>query len=240
MKTEKRLAQIFVELADTLVDDFDAFDFLHTLTDRCVELLQVDGAGVILSDQRGRLQVVASTSNQAKDLELFELQNDEGPCLDCFNTGAIVANLDLEVAQQRWPQFSAALMQAGYQSAHAVPLRLRSHVIGAMNLFCFDQLTLGTNELELAQALADVATIGLLQERAAQESDLIAEQLQTALNSRIVIEQAKGVLLALTSVGVDESFRLMREYSRRTHTPLREVAAMVIAGTVAPDQLVSG
>jgi transcriptional regulator with GAF, ATPase, and Fis domain len=240
VKTEQRLAEIFVELADTLVDEFDALDFMHTLTDRSVELLHVDAAGVILGDQHGHLQVVASTSNRAQDLELFELQSDEGPCLDCFNTGRAVANVETSVAIDRWPQFSAAFIDAGYQSAHAVPLRLRSQVIGAMNLFCIDAMTLDDSDLALAQALADVATIGLLQERAVHESDLLAEQLQTALNSRVLIEQAKGVLLALTGTSVDEAFRLMREHSRRNRIPLREVAAGVIARTITPEQLLAG
>ena len=237
MKIEQRLTQIFVELADTLVDEFDALDFLHTLTERSVELLQVDAAGVILSDQHGHLQVVASTSSRAQDLELFELQSDEGPCLDCFNTGLVVANVEASAATLRWPQFSAAFAHAGYQSAHAVPLRLRNQVIGAMNLFCIGQMTLDDDDLALAQALADVATIGLLQERAIQESDLIAEQLQTALNSRILFEQAKGVLHVRARVGVDEAFRLMREHSRRHQMPLRDVAAQVIAGTISPEEL---
>lgn len=237
VKTEQRLTQIFVELADTLVDEFDALDFLHTLTDRSVELLDADAAGVILSDQRGHLQVVASTSNRAQDLELFELQSDEGPCLDCFTTGHVVANVGLSVAQERWPRFSAAFIRAGYQSAHAVPLRLRNQVIGAMNLFCVNQTTLSEDDLALAQALADVATIGLLQERAVRQSDLVSEQLQTALNSRVLIEQAKGVLLARAGVDVDVAFRLMREHSRRNHQPLREVAARVIDGAITPEQL---
>ncbi|MCW2856529.1 MAG: hypothetical protein JWR52_2144 [Marmoricola sp.] len=237
MKTEQRLTQIFVELADTLVDEFDALDFLHTLTERSVELLHVDAAGVILSDQHGRLHVVASTSSRAQDLELFELQSEEGPCLDCFNTARVVANVDASAARERWPSFSAAFNQAGYRSAHAVPLRLRNQVIGAMNLFCTDRMTLDDDDLALAQALADVATIGLLQERAVHESDLLAEQLQSALNSRILIEQAKGVLHGRTSVSVDDAFRVLREHSRRHQTPLRDVSAQVIAGTITPEEL---
>lgn len=238
MKTEQRLTRIFVELADTLVDEFDALDFLHTLTERSVELLNVAAAGVILSDLHGHLQVVASTSSDARALELFELHSDEGPCLDCFTTGHAVANVEAAEATRRWPQFHAAFTEAGYRSAHAVPLRLRNQVIGAMNLFCTDQMSLGDDDLALAQALADVATIGLLQERAVRESDLIAEQLQTALNSRILIEQAKGVLRGRGSVSVDEAFRLMREHSRRRQLPLRDVAAQVIDGTIALADLV--
>jgi transcriptional regulator with GAF, ATPase, and Fis domain len=237
VKTEQRLTEIFVELADTLVDQFDALDFLHTLTERSVELLHVDAAGVILSDQHGHLQVVASTSNRTEDLELFELECEEGPCLDCLNTGQAVANVGATSATQRWPRFSAAFTEAGYQSAHAVPLRLRSQVIGAMNLFCIDHMVLTEADLALAQALADVATIGLLQERAIHEADLIAEQLQTALNSRTLIEQSKGVLHGKTGISVDEAFRLMREYSRRTQTPLRDVAGQVIESSITPDDL---
>ena len=237
MTTELRVTRVFVELADTLVAEFDALDFLHTLTERSVELLNADAAGVILSDQHGQLQVVASTSNRAQVLELFELQSAEGPCLDCFSTGRVVANVDLAEAENRWPRFSAASLEAGYRSAHAIPLRLRDQVIGAMNLFCFEQSTLSADDLALGQALADVATIGLLQERAVRESGLIAEQLQTALNSRVLIEQAKGVLLARASVDVDEAFRLMRNHSRQNNQLLRDVATAVIDGSLTPEQL---
>lgn len=233
MNTEQRITRVFVELADTLVAEFDALDFLHTLTERSVELLNADAAGVILSDQHGHLQVVASTSNRAQVLELFELQSAEGPCLDCFNTGRVVANVDLADAKNRWPQFSAASIEAGYRSTHAIPLRLRDQVIGAMNLFCVEATALSADDLALGQALADVATIGLLQERAVRESGLIAEQLQTALNSRVLIEQAKGVLLARAGLDVDEAFRLMRDHSRRNHQLLRDVAIAVIDGSLS-------
>lgn len=237
MNTEQHIARVFVELADTLVDEFDALDFLHTLTEHSVLLLNTDAAGVILSDQHGQLHVVASTSNRAQVLELFELQRAEGPCLDCFRTGLAVANVDPVEAQVRWPQFSAASIQAGYRSTHAIPLRLRNSVIGAMNLFCLDQETLSEDDLALGQALADVATIGLLQERAVRESEMLAEQLQTALNSRILIEQAKGVLLARSGVDVDEAFMLMRNHSRRSNQLLKDVATAVIDGTLALRQL---
>lgn len=232
MNTERRITQVFVELADTLVAEFDALDFLHTLTERIVELLNTDAAGVILSDQHGRLQVAASTSNEAQTLELFGLQSAEGPCLDCFNTGAVIANIDVTHAETRWPRFTEAALRAGYRSTHAIPLRLRDHVIGALNLFCRTQSTLTEADLALGQALADIATIGLLQERAVRESQLIAEQLQTALNSRVIIEQAKGVLLARSGIGIDDAFELMRAHSRRHNQPLRDVAIAVINGTV--------
>jgi GAF domain-containing protein len=237
MNTELRLTQVFVELADTLVDEFDALDFFATLTERCVELLPADAAGVILNDLSGGLHVVASTSDTAKVLELFELQNDEGPCLDCFRSGHAVVNIDPEEAATRWPHFSSAARKAGYQSAHAIPLRLRNSVLGAMNLFCVTRTRLDEGQVAVGQALADIATIGLLQERAVSESGLIAEQLQTALNSRILIEQAKGVLLASSGINVDEAFQLMRAYSRRTNQPLKQIASEVIARKLPAESL---
>ena len=237
MNTEKRLSQVFVELADTLVAEFDALDFLATLTERSVELLDADAAGVILNDLHGNLHVVASTSDMAQLLELFELQNDEGPCLDCFKSGRAVVNVDISEARARWPRFSVAAAEVGYRSAHALPLRLRDAVVGAMNLFCRDDVRLTADDIALGQALADIATIGLLQERAVRESGLIAEQLQIALTSRVMVEQAKGVLLASAAVPVDEGFQLMRDYSRRNNRSLKVVAQGVIDRVLTVDDL---
>lgn len=232
MSREKLVARTFVELTDTLVAEFDVLDVIHTLTDRTVELLGADDAGLILSDQRGRMQVIASTSHEARLLELFALQNDEGPCLDCFNSGEPVANIDLSVATNRWPRFTAAATAAGYRSAHALPLHLRREVIGAISLFCREKSTLSQDDLSLGQALADVTTISLLQERAVRQSEALAEQLQTALNSRILIEQAKGALAARTGVDIEVTFTLIREYCRRTQQPLSVVARAILDGSV--------
>ena len=237
MSREQLLSSVFVELADTLVTEFDALDLLHILTDRSVELLHADAAGLILGDQRGHLQVVASTSHTARLLELFELQNSEGPCLDCFTTGKPVVNLELADAKDRWPKFVAASTEAGYQSTHALPLRLRDHVIGAMNLFCVGKSTLSQDDIAVGQALADVATIGLLQERAVRQQELLAEQLQTALNSRILIEQAKGALAERAGVNVDEAFDVMRAFSRQERKPLTRVALAVIDGSITVAEL---
>jgi GAF domain-containing protein len=205
MTSEQRLGRVFVELADTLVDDFDVIDLLHLLCDRSVELLQADAAGLILADHHGRLQVMASTTEEARVLELFVLQNAEGPCLDCFGTGQQLVNIDLDEVEERWPQFHAASVHAGYRSTHALPMRLRGRVIGALNLFCQVQTRLSQEDVDLGQALCDVATVGLLQERAIREGEVLAEQLQSALNSRIVIEQAKGVLVCCARNSLDKS-----------------------------------
>lgn len=232
MSREQRLAGVFVELADTLVADFDVIDFLHTLTERSVELLHADAAGLILVDLRGQLQVLASTTDQARVLELFELQNSEGPCLDCFRAGQPVVNVDLAEVEARWPRFQAATTAAGFRSVHALPLRLRGQVIGAMNLFCRNRSSLSDDDISVGQALTDVATIGLLQERTVRHSEIVAEQLQAALNSRILIEQAKGVLAERTGADVDQAFALLRAYARNNGTQLSAVAAAVISGSV--------
>jgi GAF domain-containing protein len=232
MSREQRLAGVFVELADTLVADFDVIDLLHTLTERSVELLQADAAGLILADPHGRLHVLASTTDQARVLELFELQASEGPCLDCFTTGQPVVNIDLAEVEARWPRFQAATTAAGFRSVHALPLRLRGQVIGAMNLFCRHQLSLSDDDLAVGQALSDVATIGLLQERNVRHGEIVVEQLQAALNSRVLIEQAKGVLAERTGVGVDAAFAVLRAYARRNQRQLGVIAAAVIDGSL--------
>lgn len=239
MSREQRLAHVFIELADTLVDDFDVLDLLHTLCDRSVELLQADAAGLILADQRGVLHVMASTTEEARLLELFVLQNDEGPCLDCYASGERMVNIDLEEVEEHWPRFRAATIAAGYRSTHAIPLRLRGQVIGVLNLFCVDRITLTDTDVDLGQALCDIATVGLLQERTVRQAGVLAEQLQSALNSRIVLEQAKGVLSERAGIGVEEAFVLMRSYARRTQRQLSTVAGAVIDGTVRASELTS-
>jgi transcriptional regulator with GAF, ATPase, and Fis domain len=237
MAGEKRLVQVLVELADTLVEEFDVVDFLQTLTERCVELVDTDAAGLMLDDQRGNLQVVASTHESARLLELFELQKDQGPCLECFTTGQIIANIDLEEARSRWPLFTEAAREVGFATSHAVPLRLRQQVIGALNLFTVERKRLSDDQLAIAQGLADIATIGLLHERAIHDQVVLSKQLQTALQSRILIEQAKGVLSARAGTSVADAFRLMRSHARRTGTSLTVVADAVIAGTLGTGDL---
>ena len=232
MAREQRLAEVFVELADTLVEEFDVVDFLQMLTERCVELVDTDAAGLMLDDQRGDMQVVAYTTESARLLELFELQKAEGPCLDCFATGQVIANVDLAASRSRWPVFTAAALQVGFAFSHAVPLRLRRQVVGALNLFTVERTELTGDHLAVAQGMADIATIGLLHERALRDQVLLAEQLQTALHSRIVIEQAKGVLSAGAAISVGEAFRRMRTHARRTGQQLTTVAEAVVTGSL--------
>jgi transcriptional regulator with GAF, ATPase, and Fis domain len=222
------LSDTFVGLADTMVADFDVIDFLHMLTDRSTRLLSVSAAGVVLADPRGQLRVAAASSEEARLIELFQVQNDQGPCLDCFRTGQPVSAIGLAGLGQRWPRFSVAAMRAGFPTVHALPMRLRNHVIGALNLFSVSVAALGPDELRVGQALADVATIGLLQERNVRRAETLAEQLQAALNSRVVIEQAKGRLAERLGLGMDQAFALLREQARTTNQRLTDVARQVI------------
>jgi GAF domain-containing protein len=230
---DERLAQTFVELADTLVVGYDLMEFLQTLTDRCVELLEVDAAGLLLADSRGALRLVAASTEQARVVELFQIQNDEGPCLDCYHTGhaVIVSDLRTGSAAARWPQFAAAALEMGYAGVHAIPMRLRDQVIGTLNLFKTVPNGVDPGVVVVATALVDVATIGILQERAVRQQEVVAGQLQRAQNSRVIIEQAKGILAERLGVTPDEAFVILRRYARDHNHRLTELCGDVIRGT---------
>jgi transcriptional regulator with GAF, ATPase, and Fis domain len=218
------LSDTFVSLSDTMVADFDVVDFLHLLAERSVALLAASAAGVVLVDPRGELRVAAASSQEAGLMELFQIQNDQGPCLDCIHTGRPVTAADLTGPAQRWPRFAAAAAKAGFHAVEALPMRLRDEVIGALTLFRAWPGSLDPAELRIGQALADVATIGLLQERSLRRGEVLAEQLQAALNSRVVIEQAKGKLAERLGVDMDRSFGLLRDYARSSNQRLTDVA----------------
>jgi GAF domain-containing protein len=237
---EQRLSQAFVELADTLVDDFDVVYSMTLLTERCVELLGATDGGLMLADSVGNLRVVASSSEQMRTLELVELQSSEGPCLDAYRTAEAVGADDADAIARKWPAFSAHVRAAGYTSIYAVPLRLRTNVIGALNLFNTSQAPWDADDLKVAQALAAVATIGLLHHRAMHDSLLLSSQLQVALNSRVAIEQAKGLLAGRLNINTEEAFERIRRYARSHNLRLSDVATDLLAGTMpnaAMDQL---
>jgi GAF domain-containing protein len=232
MDGHQRLARVFVELADTLVESFDPVDFLQLLTDRCVELLDVDGAGILLAEPGGALRWVALSPEGGRLVELVELEGLEGPCLDCLRTGRALPNVDLDTAHDRWPLFAPAAVQAGFAVSHALPLRLRGQVLGALALLTDRTCRWDDERLAVAQAMADVATIGLLHERAVREQTVLAAQLQAALDSRVLIEQAKGVLAAHAGITVAEAFTGMRTHARRTGVTLTAVAGAVVNGSL--------
>jgi GAF domain-containing protein len=237
MPKESLLARTLVELADSLVAEFDVVELLTLLADRCVELLGVDAAGLMLVGPDGDLRVMASSSEAMRVLELFELQSREGPCLDCYTSGSPVVNQDLSQVNGRWPRFGHEALAAGFRSVHALPMRLRGTVIGALNLFHAQAGEMQDADVGAAQALADVATIAILQHRAALEAQVLNQQLQHALNSRIVIEQAKGVVAERERLNMEQAFSVLRHYARDHNLRLVAVAEAVIGGSLAPSAL---
>jgi len=225
----ERLAQVFVAVSDTLVDDFDLVDFLQMLALRTAELAAASVVGIVLADANGHLQFMAGSREDARLLELFQLQNDEGPCLDAFRATAPVVNTDLRLAGDRWPRFAPHATAAGFRTVHAFPLRLRAQAIGALNIFgTAAEPVLTGQDMAIVQSLADMASIALLQERAIRRSEVLTEQLQGALNSRVIIEQAKGAVAQANGVSVDAAFDAIRAYARAHNRRLSEVAYAVV------------
>jgi hypothetical protein len=229
---QELLTRTFVDVADTLVADFDIVEFLTLLAARCVELFDLSAAGLLLADPHGSVSVAASSDERMQLLELFEVQYSEGPCLDSYRTGLAVTCDDLSSDGTRWPVFTPEARSCGFASAYALPMRLRDNVIGSLNLLRADTHGLDAQDLVAAQALADVATIGILQHRAAEEHHLLAEQLQYALTSRVLVEQAKGVVAEHAHSNVDEAFQALRRYSRNNNRRLVDVARAVVERTL--------
>lgn len=225
----ERLGEVFVQVADTLVSDFDLIEFLQMVTAHTSELIDAQAAGLLLAGQDGGLQLMAASDERAEMLELFQVQAHEGPCQDCYREGKPVLVADLSVAGARWPRFTRHAVSAGYRSVHAFPLRLRDQVIGALNMFGRDVGGMATSDIRVVQALADVATIGLLQERAIHRGEVLTEQLQAALTTRIVIEQAKGVLAQIHGTTPDQAFERLRAYCRSHGARLSVIASTVVA-----------
>jgi GAF domain-containing protein len=240
-RRETLVIEAFVVLADTMVDDYDIIDLLDRLVGYSVELLAADAAGIMLADGAGDLRVVASSNEQSDWMELMQLQADEGPCVESFHTGAPVSVGDLAEAAQRWPRLVAAVEDRGaYRSVHALPLRLRGQAVGTLNLFHQLPGALPAADLALGQALADVATIGILSERAIRRGEVVNEQLQLALNSRIIIEQAKGVLAQTGNLTMDAAFDRLRRYARHNGLRLSDVARRIVDTDLATNVLTAG
>jgi GAF domain-containing protein len=231
---ELDLADTFVRLADTMVDDYDVVDLLDQLVNACVNVLRVTAAGLLLDDQKGNLALVACSSQATRLLELFVLQNNEGPCLDCVRTGVAVTSANLEEDRDRWPLFVPAAHRAGFNAVAALPMRLRDQTIGGLTLFMDTARTVPPADRRAAQALADVATIGILQQRSLHRSHVLSEQLQNALTSRITIEQAKGVLAERNGLTMDDAFDALRRHARDHNLKLTDVAHAVVNAGLDP------
>ena len=237
MARQTLFVRTLVDLADTLVADFDVAELLTRLADACVDVLDVSAAGLMLAGPDSTLRVMASSSEAMRVLELFELQAKEGPCPDCYRSGSPVVNQDLARTHGRWPRFAPRALAAGFGSVDALPMRLRGTVIGALNLFHTEAGGMQSADVEAAQALADVATIAILQHRASLEAQVVNRQLQTALSSRVVIEQAKGMVAERAGLDMEQAFTALRLYARNHNLRLVDVAGAVIGGSLAPSAL---
>ena len=237
MPKQAVLVRTLVDLVDSLVADFDIVDLLTLLSDRCVEALDVAAAGVMIATPAGHLQVVASSSDAMRTLELFQLQSDQGPCVDAYQSGQPVINHDLASDTRRWPSFTPRAIAAGFRSTHSLPMHLHGQTIGALNMFRADNGTLEPDDVIAAQALADIATIAILQHRASASAQALNNQLNHALNSRIVIEQAKGKISEAAHLDMDQAFQRLRHHARNHNLRLTDLAHDIAAGTVRPGSL---
>lgn len=228
----ERVSAAFVRITDTLVADYDVLELLHALVEVSVDLLDATAAGLLLADTHGDLRVLASTSERSQLVEILQLRAGSGPCVECYQTGKPVIVEDIESMGGKWPDFQAAALSQGFRSVQAVPMRVRGTTLGAMGLFGDNPGALTQEDSAIGQALADVATISILQERTIRETALVNEQMQGALNSRVLIEQAKGVIAYTARVNMDEAFRRLRAYARSNNRSLPETAADVIGGAL--------
>lgn len=237
---EHRVARAFVSLADTMVDEFDLTEFLHMLVDHCVNLLEVDAAGVLLTDQRGGMRMAAASTEKAELLEVFAADTEGGPCVECLRTGQPVSSTDLAADTKRWPRYATAAEVCGFRAVYALPMRLRRDVIGALSLLNLEPEGAHSMSTQLGQALADVATIGILQQRSIGHAEVVTEQLQTALNTRVIIEQAKGMLAAHSgALTPEDAFTALRGYARAHRQRLTDVAREVIDGVTDIDAIIT-
>jgi GAF domain-containing protein len=239
MSREQQVSAVFVKVADSLIDDFDLIEFLEQLCAHCVALLDVSATGILLADGKETLQAVAASDETTHVLELFALQHDQGPCVECYRTSTARVNIDLNdpAATLAWPAFAANARAGGFRTSHTFPLRLRDRAVGALNLFHTESQPLSPQDASLAQALADVATIALLQQRALDQQHIEKAQLQRALTSRIIIEQAKGILAERWQTGVDAAFVALRGYARSHQLRLSDCARQVIEQTLDTDAI---
>jgi GAF domain-containing protein len=234
---EQEVLAAFIEFADTFVDEYDIVDFLHRLAARCVDILDASEAGIMLADRDGTLRYAASSSERMRSIELFELQHAQGPCLDAFRGGVAVHRPLDDEAATRWPILVPEAREVGFNSVSALPMRLRDNVIGSLNLFSANPIPLNPEDQRVAQALADVATIGILQERALSDAHVVTTQLAAALESRVMIEQAKGIVAERNGISPDTAFTMLRTYARTHNQLLSRTARAVVEGTLPVESL---
>lgn len=239
MSRERRLVEAFVQLADSLVEEYDPVDVVQELLDRAVDLLPVDTAAVLLAGEDGELRVLASTSEATRWLELLQIQAQDGPCVQSYRSCERVIVEDLEEARDQWPAFAKQALLEGFQSVYALPMRLRMDRVGALNLFSTGDEHLTEDDVLIGQALADIASITILQARMLADHKTVNGQLQVALQGRIVIEQAKGILAAQGDLDPEAAFHALRGYARHTRVRLPDLARAVVGRTIDTSQILT-
>ena len=235
---ETRVLDAVVSLVDSLLHDFDVVELLTGLTERCVELLDIEAAGLLLADPLHQLHLLAATSKEARELELFQLQADEGPCVDCYATGEPVTIADVRAQADRWTRFVPAAVEAGFSSVHAVPMRAAGTVVGALGLFGIRPGQLNEADVLVGQTLAHVACVAILQELPPTPATVMP-QLRSALTSRVIVEQAKGFLRGVFDVSVEDAFSLLRVYARDRGRHLTDVAHQLMTDRASRTMLVA-
>jgi hypothetical protein len=235
---EARVLEAVVSLVDSLLDDFDVVDLLTELTERCAQLLDVASAGLLLADPLEQLRVLAATSEETRNLELFQLQADEGPCVDCYFTGEPVSAADIKSEADRWPRFVPAALDAGFASVHAVPMRAAGIVVGALGLFGHRPGALNEADRLVGQTLAHIASVAILQEHPPTPST-VRQQLRNALTSRVHVEQAKGFLRESLDISVEQAFVLLRDYARTHDDHLTDVARKLMTDRQSRQELLA-
>lgn len=228
LERDSTLFSALVEMADAAAAGYDVVELADSLVSTCVRLLGVDNAGFMLDDQRGSLEILASTSEETHLLELLELSDNQGPCLAAFRTGAMVSLVDLTPRTKLWPAFTAEALRQGIRTTYAMPISLRGRVIGALNLFKTSPGPLDAATLQVAYVLANMAAIGIINHWTLQQQELLNEQLQTALQSRIIVEQAKGIIAAQSNVEIQDAFGMLRAAARSARRPVSELAHEIV------------
>ena len=235
MADQRRFVETLLQLADTLVAEYDVIDFMQTLAERSVELVGVTAAGIMLADSQGHLRHAACSSEEMRVVELFELQVEQGPCFDAFRDRTAIRSANPLDLARRWPAFAPEAERGGFAAVTAVPLRLRQDSVGALNLFSTTEGALEDEDLEVVQAMADIATIGILQARLIHDQSTLTRQLEGALHSRVNIEQAKGVVAERNDIHVDTAFALVRQFARNTNRLLSDAAAGIVDGSLTEE-----
>jgi GAF domain-containing protein len=234
------VARAFAGLTDALVNEYDVTELLQRLVDHYVSLLDAAAAGLMLTDQRGSLRLAVATDERIEALELLQLRLAEGPCLDCFRQGRPVFGTDLAGDPGRWPRFVPAVLDAGYQAVHALPLRLDGYTLGGMNLFYADRSALSDDQAEVAQALANLATVGILQHHGTRRSTTLTQQLEIVLNARATIGQARGFLAETGDLGSEDALQALRGYARAHGLYLADVARGIVERTLDAREVLGG